>query len=111
MPPFPLAPLKFSGLMERVFASDIRKRLPIFVSIPLNLPCASAANEKTRENKKLPVIFLFMQYAFIVDVKFPGSALFPGVMFLFIGTGYIPGSASAAYWSGPRRWAAEPADH
>ena len=36
-PPLPFSPVKFSGLIERVFASDKRDRLPMFISSPLNL--------------------------------------------------------------------------
>src|ERR1700754_670158 len=60
IPPFPFAPLKFSGLIDLVLASEIRKILPIFVSIPLNLPCAIEAAEYTRQNSKQAVIFLFI---------------------------------------------------
>ena len=36
MPPFPLAPSKFSGLMERVSAWERRERLPRFMPRPSN---------------------------------------------------------------------------
>ena len=36
MAPFPGSPVKFSGLIERVFALDNRERFPIFISSPLN---------------------------------------------------------------------------
>jgi hypothetical protein len=36
IPPFPFSPVKFSGLMERVFASDNFDRVPMFMSRPLN---------------------------------------------------------------------------
>src|SRR5215470_11424148 len=39
MPPFPFSPLKFSGLIERLFASDNRKIMERFDSIPLNFSC------------------------------------------------------------------------
>src|ERR1700754_2024375 len=60
MPPFPFAPLKFSGLIDLLLASDIRKILLIFVSIPLNLPCAIETAEYTRQNKRQPLIFIFI---------------------------------------------------
>src|SRR4051812_45175598 len=35
MPPWPFSPLKFSGLIERVFADDSRERLPRLIPRPL----------------------------------------------------------------------------
>src|SRR3954447_25546816 len=36
LPPSPLAPVKFSGLIDRVFALDRRDRSPMPVVMPLN---------------------------------------------------------------------------
>ena len=36
MPPLPFSPVKFSGLIERVWAADKRGRLPRFISKPSN---------------------------------------------------------------------------
>src|SRR6185295_4295268 len=48
-PPSPLAPLKFSGLIERGFASDNLYILLMFEPSPLNLSCAVTAT--VRRNK------------------------------------------------------------
>src|SRR5436190_21970292 len=63
MPPFPFSPLKFSGLMDLVLASDRRKILLRLLSIPLNLPGCWAVNcrYKTRQQKS---IVLFMKQLF-----------------------------------------------
>src|SRR5215472_5349229 len=45
MPAFPFSPLKFSGLIERVFAFDVRLRLPRFMSRPLNELSAAKPDE------------------------------------------------------------------
>src|SRR5690554_4350077 len=36
IPPFPFSPVKFSGLIERVSASESLYRFPMFISSPLN---------------------------------------------------------------------------
>src|SRR5665213_1453128 len=42
MPPLPFSPLKFSGLIDRVLASDKRYKLPRLTPSPLNFSCAMA---------------------------------------------------------------------
>jgi hypothetical protein len=50
MPPRPFAPVKFSGLMDRVLAFESRDRLPMFMSSPLKDPddWAWLINEKKK---------------------------------------------------------------
>src|SRR6266404_1136352 len=43
IPALPFSPLKFSGLMERVFALEVRLRLPRFKSRPLKEVSAAVA--------------------------------------------------------------------
>src|SRR3954465_6566279 len=45
MPALPFSPVKFSGLMERVFAFERRLRLPRFRSRPLNGSAAKSCVE------------------------------------------------------------------
>src|SRR5471030_2164333 len=42
IPPLPFSPLKFSGLIDRVWASDKRYKLPRLTPSPLNFSCAQA---------------------------------------------------------------------
>jgi hypothetical protein len=60
LPPAPLAPLKFSGLIDLVFASDSRKILPKFDSIPLNLDgcCANKLPDMHRQDTKSALLIL-----------------------------------------------------
>src|SRR6185503_7702309 len=53
-PPPPLAPLKFSGLMDLVFASESRKMLFMPASMPLYFGacCASSRPPKKRQVRK-----------------------------------------------------------
>src|SRR5438876_12144703 len=41
IPPLPFSPVRFSGLIERVFAFESRKRLPRFRCRPLKLSCCA----------------------------------------------------------------------
>src|SRR3954447_525508 len=62
IPALPFSPVKFSGLIDRVFASDNRNKLPMFTPMPLK-PAADAFNaraklETDRINHRQEVLFI-----------------------------------------------------
>src|SRR6476646_8240061 len=60
IPPFPFSPVKFSGLIERVLASDNRKMLLMLDSMPLNLSWPNDPTEIKRLISRQPNNFAFM---------------------------------------------------
>jgi hypothetical protein len=64
-PPLPFSPVRFSGLMDRVLASDKRGRLPIFMLKPSKpLPKVLAAAAMTRAIAQ-KLSFQFLSHVFI----------------------------------------------
>src|SRR5258708_20055249 len=50
IPPFPFSPLKFSGLMDRLFASERRYIFDRFASMPLYFSCENIFIEMIKHN-------------------------------------------------------------
>src|SRR5579863_1860307 len=57
IPPFPFSPVKFSGLMERLFASERRYIFDRFASIPLYFSWENIFSEMIRNNRQVSHLF------------------------------------------------------
>jgi hypothetical protein len=66
IPPRPFSPLKFSGLIDLVLASDKRNRFPIFTSTPLKLPALwlTAGRTNDKEIKQTKIFFIYITISF-----------------------------------------------
>src|SRR6476469_2843025 len=62
LPPFPLAPVKFSGLIDLVFASDNLERLPMFMSSPLNWVCCANVGMEQAMTKMVNKFFMMKRF-------------------------------------------------
>src|SRR4249920_2599052 len=58
IPPFPFSPLKFSGLIDRLFASDNRNILERLASMPLYFCCEKIQEtEQKQMNRQINRLF------------------------------------------------------
>src|SRR5882757_395059 len=71
LPPAPLAPLKFSGLIERVLASESRNILPMLASMPLNLDGCCANNLPDRQTQMSTTAFFILADLSCFKILFP----------------------------------------
>jgi hypothetical protein len=67
IPPLPFSPVKFSGLIDRVSASERRNRLPIPIFNPLYDPELWEYEELEIKNARTKITFfiVYLQFGFI----------------------------------------------
>src|SRR5579862_624296 len=80
IPPLPGSPVKFSGPIDRVFASDRRDRLPRFMSRPLNELFFCAVTKKEEMHKSKQAIENFIS-AVLLERKFTETFSNPATVF------------------------------